>query len=1205
LNTDGTLDGTFESNSGTGFDYFVYALAIQSNGKIIVGGAFTTYDSVAAEYIARLNTDGTIDTSFDSDPGFDTVVRALSIQSSGQIIVGGDFGTYDGNISDQIARLNSDGTFDKDFSNIEADEEVNIVKIQPADDFILLGGGFSTYDGNSSYYIVRLDTLGKYDTTFVTGDGFNGVVNSIDLDPSNNIYLGGNFTQYDGITQSRIVKLGTNGAIDGTFESNSGTGFDREVYSVVYTPSTGLIYVGGNFTEYNGSSSNKIISLNTDGTIYTSLNVGTGCNGDVRAIAVPGDANVIIGGDFTDYDGNSYNRIVKLQYSTGAVDTSFVVGSGFDGVVKTIEVQQDDKILVGGDFTSYNGRKCNGIVRLESTGEVDLTFNSGFGFDGSVNSIKIQSDDQILVGGDFTSYNNVPKSHFVRLNIDGSIDKTYGVISGFKGGKSSTVKSIDVQFSNDNCVVGGSFNFFNDNEDVFSNVVRLNAHGGTVQTTTSGSGTGFSPNLSIKGGVVTVNYILNYGYGYLPTDTITVGGGDLGGTPGTDDVVLTVDSSIVYTASDKVIWGGKVWENINGNLGSATASDIFTLDQTEWTGVAFNDTDYNVSNSSISYDIDNDKIISRKDKSGNEVTTTFDNIQQFFQTITGSKPYNVLPSITTGAAPVSVFVKESYAYVISDKLQIFDISNLQSITLTGQVTLVSGGEYGLFVQGDYAYITSQAAGSLDVYDVSDPTTPTYVSQLTGLSTPYEVFVKGDYAYIANYGGSSIAIVNVSDVNSLTLESTTAVGTQPTSVFVDGNYAYVTVSASDTLEILDVTTPSSPIPVGTVTTDTTPFSVAVRGKYAYVTTTGSDILNVIDVTDVTAPVVVSKIGIGANSLKIYVQGNFAYVINEGDNVLQIIDISNPLKPIIINDIATENNPYNVFVSGYIAYVVNNGDDSLQVIDLSNNIYNPIKSFQWGNYNAPNELGVGENKVINSLFDCINFRGKTLTSNNLTQMSLVHSNNFESGSMLSSNTLREGSNVSYNELSENSIINSNNLSQTSSIKSNIINNGGINLNDLKQNSNILVNIVNNESNIVENELDNGSIKSNLLKDNSNIDSNTLSKESSIYSNVVYNNSELSYNSIDKKSDIKNNYLKNRSSIVDNKLSLSTFNFSFMGYLYGRTISQIEAKNSNVTFNINFATDIYLDTSKTIFKNNTGDIRLKYHDDFDSLIVTNITD
>ena len=597
LNTDGTLDGTFESNSGTGFDYFVYALAIQSNGKIIVGGAFTTYDSVAAEYIARLNTDGTIDTSFDSDPGFDTVVRALSIQSSGQIIVGGDFGTYDGNISDQIARLNSDGTFDKDFSNIEADEEVNIVKIQPADDFILLGGGFSTYDGNSSYYIVRLDTLGKYDTTFVTGDGFNGVVNSIDLDPSNNIYLGGNFTQYDGITQSRIVKLGTNGAIDGTFESNSGTGFDREVYSVVYTPSTGLIYVGGNFTEYNGSSSNKIISLNTDGTIYTSLNVGTGCNGDVRAIAVPGDANVIIGGDFTDYDGNSYNRIVKLQYSTGAVDTSFVVGSGFDGVVKTIEVQQDDKILVGGDFTSYNGRKCNGIVRLESTGEVDLTFNSGFGFDGSVNSIKIQSDDQILVGGDFTSYNNVPKSHFVRLNIDGSIDKTYGVISGFKGGKSSTVKSIDVQFSNDNCVVGGSFNFFNDNEDVFSNVVRLNAHGGTVQTTTSGSGTGFSPNLSIKGGVVTVNYILNYGYGYLPTDTITVGGGDLGGTPGTDDVVLTVDSSIVYTASDKVIWGGKVWENINGNLGSATASDIFTLDQTEWTGVAFNDTDYNVSNS--------------------------------------------------------------------------------------------------------------------------------------------------------------------------------------------------------------------------------------------------------------------------------------------------------------------------------------------------------------------------------------------------------------------------------------------------------------------------------------------------------------------------------------------------------------------------------------------------------------------------------
>src|SRR5690606_1792281 len=95
------------------------------------------------------------------------------------------------------------------------------------------------------------------------------------------------------------------------------------------------------------------VQAQTDGTLDTSFNIGTGFNSDVNVITKQDDGKILVGGTFTTYNSTTQNRIARLN-TDGTLDTSFTVGTGFDGVVRAITKQDDGKILVGGDFTSYN-----------------------------------------------------------------------------------------------------------------------------------------------------------------------------------------------------------------------------------------------------------------------------------------------------------------------------------------------------------------------------------------------------------------------------------------------------------------------------------------------------------------------------------------------------------------------------------------------------------------------------------------------------------------------------------------------------------------------------------------------------------------------------------------------------------------------------------------------------------------------------------
>jgi uncharacterized delta-60 repeat protein len=495
---------TFITGTGFEFNSTVNAITLQPDGKILVGGDFTTYNGVVQYRITRLNSDGTLDTGFNSGAGFNSTVNAITLQPDGKILVGGEFTTYNGFTRGRIARLKADGTRDTSFgvgvgTGFNTSAVLSIV-LQP-DGKILAAGGFSGYNGTSQNYITRLNSDGTLDTGFNSGTGFGGpdpAARVITLQPDGKILVGGDFTTYNGVAQNRITRLNSDGTRDTGFDS--GTGFSNPVRKIVLQPD-GKILVGGVFSTYNGVTVNRIVRLNTDGTRDTGFSTeGTGFGNIIHAIALQSDGKLLVGGEFTTYNGIFLNRIQRLN-ADGTRDTGFVIGTGFNNIVYTIVSQSDGNILVGGLFTSYNGNPRKAIVRLTSSGQIQsialpvstytvvlpYILNTGTGFNNSVRAIALQPDGKILVDGEFTTYNGVTVNRIVRLNTDGTRDP--GFVSGT--GLNQAVFAIALQ-PDGKILVAGSVSSYN---GVYGGLgmVRLNADGTFDTGFSIGSGFNATP----------------------------------------------------------------------------------------------------------------------------------------------------------------------------------------------------------------------------------------------------------------------------------------------------------------------------------------------------------------------------------------------------------------------------------------------------------------------------------------------------------------------------------------------------------------------------------------------------------------------------------------------------------------------------------------------------------------------------------------
>ena len=310
-----------------------------------------------------------------------------------------------------------------------------VFSIAPAGDGtgnVYVGGDFTSYNGTEVTRLVRLKPDGTVDSAFVTGSGCNGIVRSIAQsgDGTGDLYVGGDFTSYNGAGITRLVRLHANGTVDPVFVT--GVGFNFSVRSIAPAgDGSGNVYVGGDFTSYNGTPANDLVRLHANGTVDLTFVTGTGFTGaglntGVRSIAPAGDGsgNVYVGGGFTSYNGTVANDLVRLRVSNGTVDPAFAMGTGFNDTVFSIAPAGDGTgdLYVGGAFTSYNTTPVNDLVRLNANGTLDPAFATGTGFDNTVFSITPAGDGtgNVYVGGDFTSYHSTTIGRIARLNSKGS-----------------------------------------------------------------------------------------------------------------------------------------------------------------------------------------------------------------------------------------------------------------------------------------------------------------------------------------------------------------------------------------------------------------------------------------------------------------------------------------------------------------------------------------------------------------------------------------------------------------------------------------------------------------------------------------------------------------------------------------------------------------------------------------------------------------
>ncbi|SHL29765.1 T9SS sorting signal type C domain-containing protein [Flavobacterium saccharophilum] len=452
LNSDGRVDNDF--NSGIGFDDNVSAVAVQQDGKIILGGKFTNYNGIVANRIIRINYDGSIDNSFFPGTGFSNgAVLTIKTNSLGSIMVGGSFsGNYNGGDVNRVCLLNSNGVLstDVDFGSGPATASVYTLENDREGSWYI-GGSFSVFDGLNQGRLAKINSEGEYDTGYLSaGVGFdNSVLKVLPLENKKTMVFG-NFKKFNGVFISRIACLLEDGSLDTGFNTQQ-SGANNLIKNAVIQ-SDGKIICGGNFTKYNETLINRIVRISPDGNIDETFTVGTGFNSQVYALAVQSDNKIIVGGNFTRYNDIPSGRLIRLL-PNGLPDLSFDVGLGADAIIETVLIQPDNKILVGGHFSSFNGKMVSRLVRLNADGSIDPAFNIGNGFDKYIYTIALQSDGKIILGGNFVNYNGTAQKRIVRLNADGSLDSTFQSGSGFSKGD---VRSILIQ-PDGRIIVGGTF----------------------------------------------------------------------------------------------------------------------------------------------------------------------------------------------------------------------------------------------------------------------------------------------------------------------------------------------------------------------------------------------------------------------------------------------------------------------------------------------------------------------------------------------------------------------------------------------------------------------------------------------------------------------------------------------------------------------------------------------------------------------------
>lgn len=475
FNSNGTPDAGF--NAGTGANGFIAAVVLQPDGKILVAGGFSIFNGVVAPNLVRLNPDGSLDNTFSSiGTGVPRQPMSLVLQPDGKILVSGTALDVQQQTVSGVVRLLPSGARDTSFSpGTGVDGGFAYCLLVQPDSKILVGGVFTTFNGQPTGGLVRLNPDGSLDPSFRAGISPGGAIRSLLLQPNGKVLVGGTFELPSTTFFTRLARLLPDGALDNTFTPGAGPNMGS-VISMIPQSAGGAVLVGS-FTQYDGVARGRLARISADGVLDASFAPDAGANNSVLAVAETGTNELFVGGGFTQFNGFNQPALARLS-SDGSFDGGFTPLLEARGAVTKALPLPNGQFLVSGYFNSFNGTLLAGQPtvprRLNADGSLDPSFMPaavgtlqdlapGGGFylldanslalrrlqtNGAVDNgfttralrgrttgtttgaisltgAVVQADGKVLLYGSFSSYDNVPRNGVVRVLSDGSLDASF------------------------------------------------------------------------------------------------------------------------------------------------------------------------------------------------------------------------------------------------------------------------------------------------------------------------------------------------------------------------------------------------------------------------------------------------------------------------------------------------------------------------------------------------------------------------------------------------------------------------------------------------------------------------------------------------------------------------------------------------------------------------------------------------------------
>lgn len=396
---------------------------------------------------------------------------------------------------------------DEDFG-IKSGFDGSVTDILPFGGGFIVTGDFTDFDNEKAENIYRngihyINSLGKTDGGLNFGYGSSDVISSIIRFPSGKFLIAGAMTNFNKRLVLNAARLNANGSLDtlvtpvinpnpenelndiDTVTAFNGGSLDGAILKLIPTSDEGAIAFG-RFSnhikiDYRYSSrENKravytkvrnIMKFQPNGSLdstFASKNSGT--TGNIAGAAQNELGQIVIVGDFTNFNNQAKGIIVRIN-SDGSVDQSFNVGSGANNTIFSVKYNSVvKKYVIAGNFTQFNGQAMKGLVVLNADGSIDNGFKMGDLGNGIPIFAQILNNGKIVVSGSFTSYNGIKRSQLLILEPNGDALQSYNNIGDFDGFVNTVVETTSSQ-GYPAILIGGSFNQVNGKR--IRNIVKL------------------------------------------------------------------------------------------------------------------------------------------------------------------------------------------------------------------------------------------------------------------------------------------------------------------------------------------------------------------------------------------------------------------------------------------------------------------------------------------------------------------------------------------------------------------------------------------------------------------------------------------------------------------------------------------------------------------------------------------------------------